>query len=188
MAKTLLDFVEDTCEQGSTIYTDGLSAYKNLPSRGFKHDANAVSKGSDPAHVVLPAVHRVASLVKRWLLGTHHGGIGAQHVEAYLDEFIFRFNRLQSNARGLLFYRLMQNAVVVKKLDYETIVWSRRGQAGKLRGASRQPGGEVEDAVVPRRYAAASAFGNSARPCCTSRSASAALIRSAATGRNGRSS
>lgn len=84
-AKTLLDFVEDTCEQGSTIYTDGLSAYKNLPSRGFQHNANAVSKGSDPAHVVLPAVHRVASLVKRWLLGTHHGGIGAQHVEAYLD-------------------------------------------------------------------------------------------------------
>lgn len=75
-AKTLLDFVEDTCEPGSTIYTDGLSAYKNLPSRGFEHDATAVSKGSDPAHVVLPAVHRVASLLKRWLMGTHHGGWG----------------------------------------------------------------------------------------------------------------
>jgi transposase-like protein len=137
--KTLLDFVEDTCEQGSTIYTDGLAAYKNLPSRGFTHDANAVSKGNDPAHVVLPAVHRVASLVKRWLLGTHHGGIGAQHVEAYLDEFIFRFNRRQSNARGLLFYRLLQNAVVVKKLDYDTIVWSRRGQAGKRRGPQPKP-------------------------------------------------
>ena len=138
-AKTLLDFVEDTCEQGSTIYTDGLSAYKNLPSRGFKHDATAVSKGTDPAHVVLPAVHRVASLLKRWLLGTHDGGIGAQHVDAYLDEFIFRFNRRQSNARGLLFHRLLQNAVVVKKLDYHTIVWSRRGQAGKLRGPKRKP-------------------------------------------------
>jgi transposase-like protein len=86
-ARTLLDFVEDTCEQGSTIYADGLSAYQNLPSRGVTHNANAVSKGSDLARVVLPAVHRVASLVKRWLLGTHHGGIGAQHVEAYLDEF-----------------------------------------------------------------------------------------------------
>jgi len=138
-AQTLLDFVEGTCEQGSTIYTDGLIAYKNLPSRGFKHDANAVSKGNDPAHVVLPAVHRVASLVKRWLLGTHHGGIGAQHVEVYLDEFIFRFNRRQSNARGLLFYRLLQNAVVVKKLDYETLVWSRRGQAGKRRGPQPKP-------------------------------------------------
>jgi len=138
-AKTLLDFVEDTCEQGSTIYTDGLSAYKNLPSRGFTHNANAVSKGSDPAHVVLPAVHRVASLVKRWLLGTHHGGIGAQHVEAYLDEFIFRFNRRQSNARGLLFYRLMQNGVSMWKLDYETIVWSRGGAAGKIRGRKRKP-------------------------------------------------
>ena len=116
-----------------------MSAYANLPSRGFTHDATAVSQGSDPAHVVLPAVHRVASLLKRWLLGTHHGGIGAQHVEAYLDEFIFRFNRRQSNARGLLFYRLMQNAVVVKKLDYETIVWSRRGQAGKIRGRPPKP-------------------------------------------------
>jgi RimJ/RimL family protein N-acetyltransferase len=66
--------------------------------------------------------------------GFEHGGIGAQHVEAYLDEFIFRFNRRQSNARRPPFYRLLQNAVVVKKLDYETIVWSRRGQAGKLRG------------------------------------------------------
>lgn len=139
-AKTLLDFVEDTCEPGSTIYTDGLSAYKNLPSRGFEHDATAVSKGSDPAHVVLPAVHRVASLLKRWLMGTHHGGWGAQHVEAYLDEFIFRFNRRQSNARGLLFYRLLQNAVAVKKLDYETLVWSRRGQAGEVRGRKRKPG------------------------------------------------
>lgn len=154
-AKTLLDFVEDTCEPGSTIYTDGLAAYKNLPSRGFTHDANAVSKGSDPAHVVLPAVHRVASLVKRWLLGTHHGGIGAQHVEAYLDEFIFRFNRRKSNARGLLFYRLLQNAVVVKKLDYDTIVWSRRGQAGKRRGpqptskAKRAPKGRAATKAAP---------------------------------------
>jgi transposase-like protein len=138
-AKTLLDFVEHTCEQGSTIYTDGLSAYKNLRSRGFDHKPDAVSQGNDPAHVVLPAVHRVASLVKRWLLGTHHGGIGAQHVEAYLDEFIFRFNRRQSNARGLLFYRLLENTVVVKKLDYDTIVWSRRGQAGKRRGPQPKP-------------------------------------------------
>jgi hypothetical protein len=68
-----------------------------------------------------------------------HGGIGAQHVEVYLDEFIFRFNRRQSNARGLLFYRLLQNAVVVKKLDYDTIVWSRRGQAGKRRGPQPKP-------------------------------------------------
>jgi len=138
-AKTLLDFVEDMCAPRSTIHTDGLTAYRNLPSRGFRHEATAVSKGNDPAHVVLPGVHRVASLVKRWLLGTHHGGIGAQHVEVYLDEFIFRFNRRQSNARGLLFHRLLQNAVVIRKLDYDTIVWSRRGQAGKRRGPQPKP-------------------------------------------------
>jgi transposase-like protein len=152
-AKTLLDFVEDTCEQGSIIYTDGLSAYKNLSNRGFEHVADAVSQGSDPAHVVLPAVHRVASLLKRWLLGTHHGGIGAQHVEAYLDEFVFRFNRRQSNARGLLFYRLLQNAVVVKKVKYDTIVWSRRGQAGKRRGPRPKP----KSKRAPKGRAAAAA-------------------------------
>jgi hypothetical protein len=64
----------------------------------------------------------VASLLKRWLLGTHHGGWGEQHVETYLDEFVFRFNRRQSNARGLLFYRLLQNAVVMNKATYELIV------------------------------------------------------------------
>lgn len=75
-AETLLAFVERNCELGSMIYTDGLSAYKNLPNLGYEHDATKVSAGNDPAHVALPAVHRVASLLKRWLLGTHHGGWG----------------------------------------------------------------------------------------------------------------
>jgi len=103
----------------------------------FVGDEEVMRRIGDEPGGRLPAVHRVASLVKRWLLGTH-GGIGAQHVEVYLDEFIFRFNRRQSNARGLLFYRLLQNAVVVKKLD-ETLVWSRRGQAGKRRGPQPKP-------------------------------------------------
>jgi transposase-like protein len=137
-AKTLLDFVEDTCEKGSTIYTDGLSAYQGLAARGYTHDATAISKGNDPAHVVLPAVHRVASLLKRWLMGTHHGGWGAQHVEAYLDEFVFRFNRRQSNARGLLFYRLLQNAVAMPKMNYEGIILLQKAQAGKRRGVARK--------------------------------------------------
>lgn len=123
--------------EGSTIYTDGLGGYRGLPSRGYTHNATAISKGSDPAHVVLPAVHRVASLLKRWLMGTHHGGIGAQHAEAYLDEFVFRFNRRKSNARGLLFYRLLQNAVIIPKQNYELIVLSRRPQAGKRRGVPK---------------------------------------------------
>jgi transposase-like protein len=135
--ETLLAFVERNCELGSTIYTDGLSAYKELANLGYEHDATKVSAGNDPAHVALPAVHRVASLLKRWLLGTHHGGWGAQHVEAYLDEFIFRFNRRQSNARGLLFYRLLQNAVVLKKTNGQVFVTRPKPDGTKQRGRPR---------------------------------------------------
>lgn len=136
-AETLLAFVERNCEPGSTIHTDGLQAYKGLPDLGYEHDSTNVSAGNDPAHVALPAVHRVASLLKRWLLGTHHGGWGAQHVETYLDEFIFRFNRRQSNARGLLFYRLLQNAVALRKINREVIVLRPKPEGTKQRGRKR---------------------------------------------------
>jgi len=86
--KTLEDFITDTCEPGSIIYTDGLKKYKGLPKLGYTHHATAVSQTNDPAHVALPAVHRVASLFKRWLLGTHQGGVAEQHLDAYLDEFV----------------------------------------------------------------------------------------------------
>jgi hypothetical protein len=69
---------------------------------------------------------------------TYHGGWGAQHVEAYLDEFIFRFNRRHSNARGLLFYRLLQNAVAMPKMNYEGIILLRKAEAGKRRGVARK--------------------------------------------------
>jgi hypothetical protein len=82
-------------------------------------------------------VHRVVSLLKRWLLGTHHGGWGEQHVETYLDEFVFRFNRRQSNARGLLFCRLLQNAVVMNKATYELIVLRPKSKETKQRGRKR---------------------------------------------------
>ena len=134
---TLKDFVERNCEPGSIIYTDGLNSYRGLDQLGYQHEATAVSQSNEPAHVVLPAVHRVASLLKRWLLGTHHGGWGAQHAPAYLDEFVFRFNRRASNARGLLFYRLLQNAVIMRKTTYTNIVLSRRADAGKQRGRGR---------------------------------------------------
>lgn len=137
--KTLEDFVSDTCEPGSVIYTDGLKEYKGLPTLGYKHHATAVSQTNGPAHVALPAVHRVASLFKRWLLGTHQGGVAEQHLDAYLDEFVFRFNRRKSRRRGLLFYRLMCLAAGTRPTTYDRIVWARRGQASKLRGPKRKP-------------------------------------------------
>lgn len=67
-------------------------------------------------------VHRVASLIKRWILGTHHGSVQPEHLDAYLDEFVFRFNRRTSSSRGMLFYRLMQQAVATDPVTYADIV------------------------------------------------------------------
>jgi transposase-like protein len=108
-AEVLLGAVDNLVERGSDIVTDGLSSYVELPSRGFNH---VVSRPTpEVGRNLLPKAHRVASLLKRWMLGTHQGAIGAQHLQPYLDEFVFRFNRRASGSRGLLFYRLLQQAV-----------------------------------------------------------------------------
>ena len=76
----------------------------------------------DPAHVVMPGVHRVASLLQRWLLGTHQGRVGPEHLDAYLNEFTFRFNRRHSRRRGMLFYRLLEQAVVADPITYRSLI------------------------------------------------------------------
>ena len=110
-AESLLDFIRETVEPGATIHTDGWKGYAGLPEAGYKHRVTVISGGDEQAHEVMPRVHNVASLLKRWLLGTLQGGVQHQHLDYYLDEFTFRFNRRRSNARGLLFYRLAQQAV-----------------------------------------------------------------------------
>jgi hypothetical protein len=82
----------------------------------------------DPAHVTLAAVHRVASLIKRWILGTHHGAVQPEHLDAYLDEFVFRFNWRTSSSRGMLFYRLLQQAVVTDPVTYADIIFPEKEQ------------------------------------------------------------
>jgi hypothetical protein len=77
---------------------------------------------SDPAHVVMPGVHRVASLLKRWLLGTHQGRVSPQHLDAYLNEFTFRFNRRTSRRRGLLFHRLIEQAAITPPAPYKSVI------------------------------------------------------------------
>lgn len=81
---------------------------------------------------MLPRVHRVASLLKRWLLGTHQGAVSREHLDYYLDEFTFRFNRRTSRSRGLLFYRLLERAVAVDAVPYAAMVKGLRGP-GKRR-------------------------------------------------------
>jgi transposase-like protein len=121
-AASLVGFVEGVVTPGSTLLTDGWKSYDSLPQHGYRRTKIVVSASGDPAHVALPGVHRVASLLKRWLLGTHQGAVSNKHLDYYLDEFTFRFNRRASRARGLLFYRLLQQAVQTEPLRYRQIV------------------------------------------------------------------
>jgi transposase-like protein len=111
-------FIRDSIEAGSTVHTDGLNAY--LEMTGYTHDRQVQRRQPAGVHL-LPRVHRVISLLKRWLLGTHQGAIGHDYLEYYLDEFTFRFNRRNSTSRGKLFYRLAQQAVQVAPATFQTI-------------------------------------------------------------------
>lgn len=121
-APTLRSFLLDCVKPGSVVATDGLSSYPIAMGDDYMHKPHSVASSSDPAHVSLPGVHRVASLLKRWLLGTHQGAVEADHLQAYLDEFAFRFNRRRSEFRGLLFRRLLEQAVQVEPVSYRSLV------------------------------------------------------------------
>jgi len=115
---TLHTFIHDSVEPGSTVCTDGLQAYRELV--GYNHE-RYIQKHQPSGEYVLPHVHRVVSLLKRWLLGTHQGAIAHAHLDDYLNEFVFRFNRRLSASRGKLFYRLAQQAVHMPPQPFATI-------------------------------------------------------------------
>ena len=121
-ADSLVGFITDVVESGAVIITDGWNSYRPLPRHGYVHKRTSIRAGNDPAHVVQPGVHRVASLLKRWLLGTHQGAVRPEHLDAYLNEFTFRFNRRSSRQRGMLFYRLLEQAVVTNPAPYKQII------------------------------------------------------------------
>ena len=121
-ADSLMSFVRSAVEPGSVVQTDGWASYNGLKDAGYRHEVTVISGSPDPAHVVMPRVHKVAALLKRWIMGTLQGGIQHQHLDYYLDEFTFRFNRRRSKSRGLLFYRLAQQAVDVEPVTYRSIV------------------------------------------------------------------
>jgi transposase-like protein len=104
--------IQQSIEPGTTIQTDDWNGYNNLSSLGYIH--NVVRKDAHIGENLLPKANLVASLLKRWLLGTHQGAVRHTHLDYYLDEFTFRFNRRTSRSRGKLFYRLMQQAVLVE--------------------------------------------------------------------------
>jgi transposase-like protein len=123
--KSLHTAIVQSVEPGSTIRTDDWPSYRSLPTQGYPHQTIRTFMaplGEDP----LPLVGRVASLLKRWLLGTHQGAVHPSHLDYYLDEFTFRFNRRTSHARGMLFYRLLQQAVAVEPHPAKSIRGGRR--------------------------------------------------------------
>ncbi len=120
-ATSLQSFIVDVVEPGSIIHTDGWQGYASIANKGFGHRVTVTRTSSEPAHIPFPGVHRVASLLKRWYLGTHQGAMSKEHLGYYLDEFTFRFNRRTSKARGLLFYRLIMQAVRTSHLDTDEL-------------------------------------------------------------------
>ena len=120
--QAVLPFVLDSVEPGSIVRTDGSEAYRNLSKHGYQREKTVMLGADDPAHVAMPGVHRVAALLKRWLLGTHQGAVQPKQLGYYLDEFTFRFNRRTSRSRGLLFYRMLQQALVTEPVTYAQIV------------------------------------------------------------------
>lgn len=125
-AVSLHPFVLDCIEPGSILYTDDWQGYAGLDAKGYQRQSTAIARTGKTASEVLPRVHRVVSLLKRWLMGTHQGAVSHEHLDYYLDEFTFRFNRRTSRSRGRLFYRLMQNAVRVPPAPYRTLIQGAR--------------------------------------------------------------
>jgi len=119
---SLVPFVCDSVEPGAIVLTDSWRGYNTLSKFGYTHEKINLSESGDLAHVSLPGVHRIASLLKRWLLGTHQGAVSEKHLDYYLDEYTFRFNRRTSSARGLLFYRLLEQAVCERPTTYRAII------------------------------------------------------------------
>lgn len=109
---SLLPFVCDVVTSDALVSTDGWKGYNDLSKHGYMHQQTVLSQSGDPAHVAMPSVHRIASLLKRWILGTHQGSVTPGHLQSYLEEFTFRFNRRTSRNRGLVFRRLLEQAIV----------------------------------------------------------------------------
>jgi transposase-like protein len=122
-AENLHAFVGNVIALKSQIHTDGWKPYQGLEALGYEHRISKLQgQRKEAATELLPRVHLVASLLKRWLLGTHQGATSPEHLDYYLDEFTFRFNRRKSASRGKLFYRLVQQAAQVPPAPYKLMV------------------------------------------------------------------
>ena len=121
-AGSLLPFIEQSIEPGSVVHTDGWGGYSGLQKLGYEHEVTVLAGQDAPGSELMPHVHVVAGLLKTWIAGTLHGGISHEHLDYYLDEFTFRYNRRTSISRGMLFYRLVQQALQANPVPYKTMV------------------------------------------------------------------
>jgi transposase-like protein len=129
-AASLHPFVLEAIAPGSLVHTDGWEGYAGLDRKGYRHDVTIRKRAGSE---LMPRVHRVVALLKRWLLGTHQGAVSHAHLDYYLDEFTFRFNRRTSRHRGKPFFRLVQQAVAVEPAPYARMVRHARGRKRKDR-------------------------------------------------------
>jgi transposase-like protein len=120
--RSLMHFVHENIEPGSHIFTDGWSGYAQLVDRGYRHTGHTDGYPPTRASHLLPRVHRVISLAKRWLLGTHQGRCTRKHMQAYMDEFVFRFNRRKSRHVGNLFKRMLEQVGQSAPTSYQELI------------------------------------------------------------------
>jgi transposase-like protein len=145
-------FISDHVEPGATVITDGWQGYSGLENLGYGHEPRsqraARARGENPGEL-LPAVHRVASLAKRWLLGTHQGSVEDAHLPSYLNEFVFRFNRRHSRSRGMLFYRVLELAIGHAPVRYGDIIAGLHSpEAAKKSRQAAEPRSAASEAAV----------------------------------------
>jgi hypothetical protein len=121
--------VQEAIAPGAVLKTEGWSGYNGLRSLGYRHEV--IRKTADVGKNLLPLCHREAALIRRWLAGTHQGTVRHEHLIYYLDEYTFRFNRRRSAYRGKLFYRSLQNAVLIDLVRYDAVTLALRGPRSK---------------------------------------------------------
>jgi transposase-like protein len=139
-AESLLPFVRDVVEPGSEVRTDSWAAHTDLRDRGYKHKVRVLRRSRRAAHELMPRVHRVASLLKRWLLGTHQGAVSPEHLDYYLDELTFRFNRRRALHSG----RLAARPWLASTAGLYCMTWFQKFPIGVVgatqpRGAKKHP-------------------------------------------------
>jgi transposase-like protein len=125
-AESLLGFIKENIEPGSAVITDGWGGFASAGKNGgYAHEVPKKFEVADPENI-LPHVHMIISLLKRWLLGTHSGAVQEMHLQAYLDEYVFRFNRRKAAKRGLLFYRLLECAMQIPPTTQDELLGHKK--------------------------------------------------------------